>query len=295
VTASASEPVSRRIPLGTGLTYHVLEWGQGRPDLDHTVVLLHGFLDLAWGWAPTVRAGLAARFHVIAPDFRGHGDSDWIGPGGYYHFIDYLADLHELLPQVARARVSLVGHSMGGSVAAYYAGSYPERIHRLALLEGMGPPEQSESAPERVRAWLDSWRRVRGREPKSYADLAEAAARLQAHDLLLTGEVARELAAHGTTRLPDGRLRFKHDPLHATAGPTPFRVAYAADFWRRVTCPVLLVEGEESSFRDFGEEAERRAAFLAHTVRAALPGAGHMMQRHQPATLADMLLHFLAA
>lgn len=289
-----SEPVSRRVALGTGLTYHVLEWGGDRPELDHTVVLLHGFLDLAWGWAATARAGLAGRFHLIAPDFRGHGDSDWIGPGGYYHFVDYLADLHELLAQVGRARVSLVGHSMGGSVAAYYAGSYPERVHRLALLEGMGPPEETRSAPERVRAWLDSWRRVRSREPKSYADLAAAAARLQAHDPLLTAEVARELAAHGTAALPDGRLRFKHDPLHATAGPTPFRVAHAAEFWRRVSCPVLLVDGEASSFRHAAGEAERRAGFLPHAVRAVLPGAGHMMQRHQPATLADMLLHFLA-
>ena len=288
------DPVSRRVRLGTGLTYHVLEWGGDDPALDHTVVLLHGFLDLAWGWAPTARAGLAGRFHLVAPDLRGHGDSDWIGPGGYYHFIDYLADLHDLVGKVGRARVSLVGHSMGGSVAAYYAGSYPERIHRLAMLEGMGPPDQPQAVPDRVRVWLDSWQRVREREPRSHADLAEAAARLRAHDPLLSEEMSRELAEHGTTRLPDGRLRFKHDPLHVTAGPTPFRVAYAAEFWRRVTCPVLLVEGERSSFRHGAAEWERRAAFFTGVERAVLAGAGHMMQRHQPATLADMLGEFLA-
>lgn len=291
---SLPEPASRRIALATGLGYHVLEWGADRPELDHTVVLLHGFLDLAWGWVATARAGLAERFHLVAPDLRGHGDSDWIGPGGYYHFIDYLADLHDLIGRLGRARVSLVGHSMGGSVAAYYAGSYPERIHRMALLEGLGPPEQSEPAAERVRAWLDSWRRVRSREPASYADLGDAAIRLQRHDPLLAPELARELAERGTTRQPDGRLRFKHDPLHITTGPTPFRVAYAAEFWQRIRCPVLLVEGERSAFRHATAEWDRRAGFLAQNERAVLAGAGHMMQRHQPATLADMLGEFLA-
>lgn len=295
VTDGSLEPVSRRVALGTGLSYHLLEWGGDDAGLDHTVVLLHGFLDLAWGWEATVRAGLAGRFHLVAPDLRGHGDSDWIGPGGYYHFVDYLADLEDVVRQVGRARVSLVGHSMGGSVAAYFAGSYPERIHRLALLEGLGPPDQSAmSGPERVRTWLEAWRRVRERETKGYADLAAAAAQLVRHDPLLSPELAAELAVRGTTRRPDGRLRFKHDPVHATFGPTPFRVAFASEFWRRIACPVLLVEGEESSFRYPPDEQERRTANFARAERAVLAGAGHMMQRHQPATLADMLAAFLA-
>jgi len=294
VSASSLEPVARRLPLATGLTYHFLEWGGERAELDHTVVLLHGFLDLAWGWVATARAGLAGRFHLVAPDMRGHGDSDWIGAGGYYHFVDYLADLHDLIRQVGRARVSMVGHSMGGSVASYYAGTYPEQIHRLALLEGLGPPEQSESPPVRVRAWVDSWRRVRERMSTSYADVADAALRLQRHDALLTRDLALDLAEHGTTRLPDGRVRFKHDPLHITSGPLPFRVPFAAEFWQRIACPTLLVEGELSAFRHGVAEWDRRAACIAQCERAVLAGAGHMMQRHQPATLADMLIEFLA-
>ena len=283
------------VELGTGLRYHVLEWGADRPELDHTVLLLHGFLDLAWGWAATVRAGLAGRFHVVAPDLRGHGDTGWVGPGAYYHFIDYLADVDEIARTLGRGRLSVVGHSMGGSVAAYFAGAFPERVHRLALLEGLGPPENDDAGPARVRTWLDSWRRVRTRQASSYADLDEAAARLRAHDPLLGEELARELARHGTRPTPDGRLRFKHDPLHVTMGPTPFRVAYAGEFWRRVTCPVLVVEGSDSVFRSRQDETERRLGFFPSAPeRAVLPGAGHMMQRHQPAALAEMLSAFLA-
>ncbi|HLU66115.1 MAG TPA: alpha/beta hydrolase [Kofleriaceae bacterium] len=291
---SAGEPVSRSLQLGTGLRYHVLEWGGDRPDLDHTVVLLHGFLDLAWSWEPTVRAGLAGRFHIVAPDLRGHGDTDWVGPGGTYHFLDYMADVEEIVGALGRARVSLVGHSMGGSVAAYYAGSRPERVHRLALLEGLGPPESSESTPDKVRSWLDAWARLRARPVRTYATVEEAAERLRARDPLLAPELALELARRGTRAQPDGRLRFKHDPLHAIPAPTPFRTAVAAEFWSRVRCPVLLVDGAESPFRFMGEEAERRARFLPAPERAVIAGAGHMMQRHQPATLADILLSFLS-
>lgn len=288
-----SDPVPRTVELGTGLRYNVLEWGADRTELDHTVILLHGFLDLAWGWAATVRAGLAGRFHVVAPDLRGHGDSAWIGRGGYYHFVDYLADVDEVARLFGRGRLSLVGHSMGGSIASYFAGVFPERIHRLVLLEGLGPPENDTAVPQRVRAWLDSWRRVRERDGKSHAGLDEAAARLRAHDPLLGDELARDLALHGTRPAPDGGLRFKHDPLHLTLGPMPFRVDYAAEFWTRVTCPVLWVEGEKSAFRHAGDEAERRLRLLPGAERAVLPGAGHMMQRHQPAALAELLVAFL--
>jgi pimeloyl-ACP methyl ester carboxylesterase len=294
VSPDDATPAGREVALGTGLTYHVLEWGGDRPDLDHTVVLLHGFLDLAWGWVATVRAGLAGRFHVVAPDLRGHGDSDRIGPGGYYHFADYLADVDELVRQVGRARLSLVGHSMGGSIAAYFAGTFPERIHRLALLEGLGPPEAEGTLPARVRTWLDAWRGIRARPPRSYASVDEAAARLRANDALLAPDLALELAEHGTRVTADGRFQFKHDPLHTTPGPTPFRLAQAEEFWRGITCPVLLVDGESSVFRHAGEQAERRMQMFHGAERATLPGAGHMMQRHQPALLAALLAEFLS-
>lgn len=282
-------PVSRKLQLATGLGYHVLEWGDG----DHTVVLIHGFLDNAWGWQPVVEAALTAGLHIVAPDMRGHGDSDWVGPGGYYHFVDYLADLHEVVGQVGRARVSIVGHSMGGSIAAYYAGSFPERVHKLALLEGLGPPESKDPMPARVAAWLAAWKKVRERSPKSYANVDEAAARIAEHDALCSPEMARFLAEKGTTAALGGRIRFKHDPLHATQGPYGFQLAVAEQFWRRVRCPTLLVAGAQSLMRHTPAEEARRTKCFQHGRRAIVDGAGHMMQRHQPQKLGELLRGFL--
>lgn len=284
-------PISRMIPLSTGLAAHVLEWDAGG---DHTVVLVHGFLDLAWGWAPTVDAGLRGRYHVVAPDLRGHGDSDWVGAGGYYHFLDYLADLEALVAQVGRARVSLVGHSMGGGIAALYAGTWPDRVHKLALLEGTGPPADTSAPPDRVALWVASWRRARAKPPRTFATVAEAVARLCKYDPHLSPELAAALAEKGTRPLVDGRLVFKHDPLHGSVDPNPFRLALARSFWERVTCPVLLVDGSLSAFRHAPDEAERRARCFRHVTQAVIEGAGHMMQRHRPGEVARVIAELLA-
>jgi pimeloyl-ACP methyl ester carboxylesterase len=281
---------SQRIQLATGLGYHVLEWGADESH-EHTVLLLHGFLDVAWSWRAMVEAGLAGRFHVIAPELRGHGDSDRVGAGGYYHFTDYLPDVHDLVSKLARRRLSIVGHSMGGSVASYYTGSYPARVHRLALLEGLGPPPQAQLGPERVTAWIAAWERVRGAGQRSYASVEEAAARLRDHDRLLGVELSLELAERGTLEGADGRRRFKHDPLHATVGPHGFLLDSAKSFWRAVTCPVLLVDGDQSEYK-LADAAERRACFKDARYEIC-SGAGHMMMRHQPQALAELLVKFL--
>ncbi|WP_428261131.1 alpha/beta fold hydrolase [Haliangium sp.] len=287
-------PHSLTLPLFTGLSYHVLEWAPADPACDHTVLLLHGYLDLAWGWRPVVEAGLAGRFHLAAPDMRGHGDSDRVGSGGYYHFMDYLADLHGLIDALGRTRVSLVGHSMGGTIASLYAGAFPERIHRLAVLEGMGPPVPALDMPRRIASWIEGWRRARGQPMRSYSDRDEAAARLRAHDSRLEAALADELAEHGTRAAPGGRVTFKHDPLHVTRGPYPFRLDQAQELWRNISCPTLLVEAADSRFLDqFGDLEQGRYAHVPHAERRVLEDAGHMMHRHQPTALAQMLAGFL--
>jgi len=261
-------------------------------------VLVHGFLDLAYGWHE-VGDRLAQRAHVIAPDLRGHGDSDWIGPGGYYHFLDYVVDLDEVIERTARKRLVLVGHSMGGSVASYWAGTRPQRPSALALLEGLGPPDQSEvDLPGRTAQWIGAWRRARSKQ-KPMASVDEAAARLRKHDPQLGEALAKKLAAAGTREVgpagdsdprDSGGLTWKHDPLHLTMGPYPFRRDFAAQYWKRVTCPVLVVDGGATMLNlPDPERAVRRVLFPNHR-HVVLPGVGHMMQRHNPDALAQLLL-----
>jgi pimeloyl-ACP methyl ester carboxylesterase len=248
-------------------------------------VLVHGFLDLAYGWhevAPLLDA------HVIAPDLRGHGDSDWIGAGGYYHFLDYVADLDEVIARMARKRVILVGHSMGGSVSSYWAGTRPDRLAALALLEGLGPPDQSDvELGGRTAQWIEAWKTARTKV-KPMASLDDAAARLRKHDPLLSEPLSLRLAEAGTRAIAGG-YAWKHDPLHLTMGPYPFRRDHAARYWRRIACPVLVVDGAKTIMNLPDPERAARRAELANHRHATLAGAGHMMQRHQPEPLAHLL------
>jgi pimeloyl-ACP methyl ester carboxylesterase len=286
----------------------VLDWDGGG---DTTIVLVHGFLDLAYSWhevAPLLRDTGA---HVIAPDLRGHGDSDWIGAGGYYHYMDYVADLDEVIARLARQRVIVVGHSMGGGVTAYWAATRRARPAAIALLEGLGPPDQSEDdLPERTARWLDAWHGARDRV-HVMRSVADAAARLRKHDPLLGEELALRLATAGTRSVAsrdlspasstaegrrgsiDGGLVWKHDPLHLTMGPYPFRRDQASRYWRNIACPVLVVDGEKSVLSLGEAERTRRREELPRCTHRVLAGAGHMMQRHQPRELARMLTEWL--
>jgi pimeloyl-ACP methyl ester carboxylesterase len=277
---------SRRIALATGLSYNVNEW-DGPGDL--TFVLVHGFADLGAAWRP-VAEQLAEKAHVVAPDMRGHGDSDWLRGGGYYHFMDYVADLDDVIRQCARARVVLVGHSMGGMVSGYYAGVRPERLAALCLLEGLGPPDQGDAeGPTRTQMWIDSWGKSRREPKKTLASLEEAAARLRKNDHLLGEAQAMELAELGTRPI-DGGFAWKHDPLHNTFGPYVYRVETAMKYWARVTCPVLAVDGADSRLNLSLEERARRRSAFANVRHEIVAGAGHAVPRHQPAAVAKLLI-----
>jgi len=283
--------VSRTLELVTGLRYHVEAWdGPG----DTTFVLVHGFTDLGAGWCE-VAPRLAEHGHVIAPDLRGHGDSAWIGAGGYYHFMDYVADLDDVIRQLARPRVVLVGHSMGGTVCSYWAGTRPDRLAALVLVEGLGPPDMmGGEGPTRTAGWIDGWREARTRPPKVMPTLDEAVRRLRKHDHLLDEALARKLAELGTRAVPGG-IAWKHDPLHATFGPYPFRLDTMRRYWERITCPVLVVDGAESRLNlPEAERASRRASLADHR-HVVIEGAGHAVQRHQPARLAELIVEHARA
>ncbi len=281
-------PQSKQLTLATGLSAHVLEWDAPG---ETTFVLVHGFLDNAWGWlevAPKLGA------HAVAVDVRGHGDAGWASAGGYYYFMDYVADLDDVIRQLARERVIVVGHSMGGGIAAYWAGARPERANAVALLEGMGPPDEAEvDVAARAARWIDGWRTSR-REFKPMASIDVAAARLRKHDPLLSHALALELAAHGVRPYETGFV-WKHDPLHLTQGPYPFRRDVAAQFWRRIACPVLVVDGAESRLNLPEAERDSRRAELRNPRHVVVPGAGHMMMRHQPAAIAALLVELAAS
>lgn len=271
------------------LRLHLLEWGERgeRPP----VLLLHGFQEHAHAWDWLAPHLVAAGHQVYALDARGHGDSEWVGRGGYYHFPDYVADVAFVVRHLG-GRVALVGHSMGGNVALLYSGTEPARVAALALIEGLGPPDSPvDSAPKRFAGWVTDLERRPGRERRG-RPLEQAAARLR-HYFPLTEEISLHLARHGTRPTgDDGLVTWKWDPLHATRSPQPFYVAQARTFWERISCPVLYLEGSRSFLSAAALEIEERVAAL-RAERVTIEGAAHHPHLERAEETARALIGFL--
>ena len=121
-----------------GRRIHYLDWGdESAPPL----LLLHGSLLHAHTWDPVAR-GLADQYRVIAPDWRGHGESDWAKT---YSPDDALGDLEALIGTLGLARFALVGNSIGGRFAPVYAATHPDQVTHVVMLQGFvagsSPPE----------------------------------------------------------------------------------------------------------------------------------------------------------
>lgn len=115
------------------------------------LVLLHALGEGRDDWDAVVHR-FAEHFRVVAVDLRGHGASDWPGD---YSFQSMADDTLRLLDHIGLPRVTLLGHSMGGSVAYLLAERSPERIERL-IIEDVPPPFVRERAiPERPEGRLD--------------------------------------------------------------------------------------------------------------------------------------------
>jgi pimeloyl-ACP methyl ester carboxylesterase len=124
------------------------------------------------------------------------------------------------------------------------------------------------------------------------ASLDEAAARLRKNDPMLGDALALRLAEAGTRVVEDG-FTWKHDPLHMTMGPYPYRRDAAAQYWSKITCPVLAVDAAQSKLNLSEAERAARRGYFASCRHVTIDQAGHMLQRHQPEQLARLLLELL--
>ena len=151
------------------LRLHYVDWGN---DDAPSLIMLHGGLDhcRSWDW---VAQELRESYHVVAPDLRGHGDSQWV-LGAAYAPEDYVYDLAQLIHQKQLAPVRIIAHSLGGAIALRYAGIYPDTVRKLVTVEGLMPPlewiakRSGKPTAERMVEWVDMLREMAGRAPRRY-------------------------------------------------------------------------------------------------------------------------------
>lgn len=273
--------VSQRLRL------HYVDWGNPGAA---TVVLVHGGRDHArnWDW---VARDLRRDFHVIAPDLRGHGDSQW-AIGGMYAVADFVLDIANLIEALGEQEIFLVGHSLGGAISLMYSGIYPERVRKLVAIEGLGPPPallaklRDRPPSQRMREWIEQMRGLAARQPRRYATLDDAAARMREENEFLSDEQARHLTIHSVNRNEDGTFSWKFDNYVRSFAPYRFDVDDMHALWAQIACPTLLVRGADSWASDPEQDGRIQPFRNARLVNVAK--AGHWVHH-------DQLDAFLAA
>ena len=275
-----------RIYFSQRLRLHYVDWGNAAAP---PLLLVHGGRDHCrnWDW---LAEELRRDWHIIAPDLRGHGDSEW-SRTGTYTMAGYIYDLAQLIHQLRVAPVTIIAHSLGGNIALRYAGLYPENVARLVAIEGLGPSPRRQAQrdaqpfPDRVRAWIDEQRGLSGRLPRRYASIEDAFRRMQEENKHLTPEQARHLTLHGVNQNEDGTYSWKFDNYVRSWPPYDMTKEDVEALWGRIACPTLLVYGKESWASN--PETDGRARHFTSAKVVTVEGAGHWVHH-------DRLAEFLA-
>ncbi|MBM3644780.1 MAG: alpha/beta hydrolase [Alphaproteobacteria bacterium] len=243
---NAPGPTSR-VFFSQRLRLHYVDWGN--PDAP-PLLLVHGGRDHCrnWDW---VAQALRKDWHIICPDLRGHGDSQW-SPDGNYSMAAYIYDLAQLIHQQKLAPVTIVAHSLGGNICLRYAGIYPETVRKLVAIEGLGPSPKMiaergrKTIDERMRGWIDEQRKLSGRLPRRYPTIEDAFKRMQDENKHLSADQARHLTQQGVNQNEDGTYSWKFDNYVRAWAPYDMVYDDIEGLWSRIECPTLLVYGKES-------------------------------------------------
>ena len=287
------------------LNYHVRLWGPATSDLP-PLVLVHGWMDVSASYQFVVDAfsqAFAQGRRIIAPDWRGFGLTAPPVPTDHYFFPDYLADLDQLLDHYAPGTpVDLVGHSMGGNVAMFYAGARPARVRRLVNLEGFGmPASKPTKAPKRYAEWMDELKALQRGEMalKTYDSADGVARRLMKTNPRLPQDKAQWLARHWARPNAQGQWEILGDAAHKVTNATLFRLEEALALYAAITAPTLSIEASDDSLglwwkgRYTLEEYHQRLQSVPDCRIARVEDAGHMLHHDQPQAVAALIEGFL--
>lgn len=277
-----------------GLNLHYCRWpNPGKPAL----LLVHGGEDHSRNWDRVVDR-LHPYFDIAAPDLRGHGESDWVD-GCAYTVSGFVLDLANLIEHLEWPTVSLIGHSLGGALVLKYTAAFPEQATRVVAIEGLGPAPDvlaqmvARTGADRLREWIAGAQKSARRAPVHYPSLEAATERLKNKNPHLTADWADHLARYASQRLENGQYRWKHDPRVRNMPLFDITPEQTREMWRAISCPVMLVRGEDSWASD--PDTDGRAEFFRDATVVNIPGAGHWVQHDQLDRFLEAVTPFVLA
>lgn len=247
------------------------------PEDGQPVIALHGWLDNAATFSRL--APLLDGVRIVALDLPGHGHSDHRPAGAAYNIWDYAHDVLQTAEQFGWKRFSLLGHSMGAIVSVLLAGAMPDRIERLALIDGVIPyTGEADTAPQKLGESLQALLAVDDKRKPVYKSLEQAVAARMKGVGAVSHEAAERLALRGLMPVPGG-YTWRTDARLMLPSPMRLSRAHALAFVHRVACPASLVLAEQGLMTQPSMlELTESFPFARHV----LPGGHHLHLDDQP-------------
>lgn len=262
-----SEPIDNNIQAN-GLNFHYLEWGEAA---NPPILMLHGVSQQAHSW-DFVSLALSEKYHVLALDQRGHGDSDW-APDGDYSIEAHQGDLDRFVQASGLSGFVLMGHSMGGRNSFIWASRHPGVLKALVIVD-VGPDTQR-GGRERIRRFQEL--------PDELDTFEEFAQRVQEYTGRKREQVLGALK-NSIRQRADGKWTWKYDKVIRSQGRRESGWS-SQQLWecvKRIDCPTLVVRGDRSDV--FLEESmQRMQEVIPNCETVTISGAGHLVQGDNPA------------
>jgi esterase len=280
--AAAAELPAHRVLQTDELRLHYLEWGAADAP---PMLFLHGGWLTAHTWDLTCLY-LKRSYRCLALDLRGHGDSGW-SDAGNYSVADNAADLAQVIERLELGRCLVVGQSFGAIVALCHAIDTGANLAGLVVID-TGPTVNWDGGAARVTDFVSV--KTRFASVDEVIDQALAFNPRRRRDLLDTS-IRYNLRGN-----PDGTYSWRYDARDIGGRLSRLRTVLTSMGERldRVTCPTLVVRGEESDvFSPADSEYMRNALPQAQAV--TIPDAAHTVQGDNPLALAQAIERFAGA
>ena len=273
-------PSSEQVILGR-MRFHYLDWGTaGRPP----VVFLHGGGLTAHTW-DMVCLALRRDYRCIAPDLRGHGDSEW-SPVEDYELETHADDVARLIEHLGLNKLVLVGMSLGGLAAIEYASERQDRLAGIVIVD-IGP-EVQEVGANKIRQFMAG--------PGQFDSIEDYILRAKAFNPRRDEDLLRRSLLNNLRQTPQGKWVWKWDPRPRARVDHEARKRRHQLLWERIEridCPALVMRGERSDmFHD--TDAEKLTEHLKRGRWVTVANAGHTVQGDNPRGFVEALRPFLA-
>jgi pimeloyl-ACP methyl ester carboxylesterase len=252
------------------------------------ILFLHGWLDNASSFIGIYPHLL--NYHLFGLDFPGHGKSDFLARGEYYHFLEYACDVFNFTHSFSYKKWNVIGHSMGAGVASLAAGAHPSLWNKIVLIEGLGPATREGSlAPAQFyKAWK-SESEINFKKESIFPDW-DKLVKLRMKSGNLQKYSASEILLRGTKKMKDG-WKLTRDPRLVSNSLLRMTEDQVKGFCNQIESPVLFITGDEGLNRSFPGWEERKK-YIPNVKHVQLKG-GHHLHIDDPMPTVEEIINFL--